>query len=183
MALMWPCCWPPSKFPAPRSSRSSAATRKPCAERAEFLERGEAARGQRRERNVFGNQQVRVGALVRAAHAAAQLVQLGKAEAVGAIDEDGVGARDIQAVFDDRRAHQNVGLTAHEFEHHGLEFLLIHLAVADDHARFRNQFVHQVGDRIDRSTRLCTRKTCPWRDISSSMARRISDSENGATTV
>ena len=154
------------------------------AEGAEFLERGEPARGQRRERNILRNQQVGVGALVRASHAAAQLIQFGKAETVGAIDEDRVGARNVEAVFDDRRGDQNVRLAAHEFEHHGFQFLLIHLAVPDHDARFRHQLV-APDPRANKSIRrgCAPGKLARAGPISSSIARRISDSENGATTV
>jgi hypothetical protein len=47
--------------------------------------------------------------VVRTADAAAQLVQLGQAEFLGAVDEDGVGVRVVDAGFDDRRAQQQVG--------------------------------------------------------------------------
>ena len=33
--------------------------------------------------------------------AAAQLVEIGQAEAVGAVDDDGVGVGDVDAAFDD----------------------------------------------------------------------------------
>ena len=57
------------------------------AEVGEFFQRGEAAAGDGREFDFFRDQQVCVGAAVRAADASAQLVELGKAEAVGAIDQ------------------------------------------------------------------------------------------------
>src|ERR1700694_3941550 len=75
-----------------------------CAERAEFLEGGKTPGRQRRERNILGDEQVGVGTLVRASHAPAKLVQLGKAETVGAIDEDRVCARNVEAIFNNRRA-------------------------------------------------------------------------------
>ena len=42
------------------------------------------------------------------AHPAAKLVHLGQAEPVGVVDEDRVGVGNIQAGFDDRRAHQHI---------------------------------------------------------------------------
>ena len=60
------------------------------------------------------DQQVGIGAAVRAAHAAAQLVELGEPEAVGAVDQNRVAQRDVEAVLDDGRGHQNVGFVMHE---------------------------------------------------------------------
>ena len=41
--------------------------------------------------------------------------------AVGAVDQDGVGARNVDAVFDDGGADQQVALTFDEVEHHLLQ--------------------------------------------------------------
>ena len=123
-ASMWPCCSPPSRLPAPRSSRSSAAIRKPAPRSLNSLKRREALAGDRSERTFRRDQKVRVGALVGAADAAAELIELGKAKAVGAIDEDGVGARDIEAVLDDGGGDENVRFVADEFQHHFFEFAI-----------------------------------------------------------
>ena len=45
-----------------------------------------------------------------AAHAAAELVQVGQAVVVGLVDEDRVGVGDVEPALDDRRGHQQVGL-------------------------------------------------------------------------
>ena len=66
-----------------------------------------------------------------AADAAAQLVQVGQAVAVGLVDEDRVGVGNVQAAFDDRRGQQQVELVGDEVEHHLLQLVLGHLAVAD----------------------------------------------------
>ncbi len=57
---------------------------------------------------LAGDQQIGVGALAGAADPAAQLVELGEAETVGAVDDDGVGAGDVEAVLDDGAADQDV---------------------------------------------------------------------------
>ena len=64
-------------------------------------------------------------------HAAAQLVQVGQAVAVGVVDEDRVGVGNVEAAFDDRRRQQDIGLAAHEPQHHVFQLVLGHLAVAD----------------------------------------------------
>ena len=95
---------------------------------------------------------------MRAADAAAQLMQLREAELVGAIDDDRVRGRHVDAAFDDRRADQQVAALVVEVEHDLLELALAHLAVADRDARFG----HQLGERLARScsivsTLLCTK--------------------------
>ncbi len=49
----------------------------------------------------LGHHQIRIGLVVRAAHASAQLVQLGQAELVGPADHDGVGRGHVDAGLDD----------------------------------------------------------------------------------
>src|SRR6266542_5565793 len=73
--------------------------------------------------------QVGVGALAGAADAAAELVQLGEAEGVGAVDDQRVGRGDVDARLDDGGAHQHVVGLVPEVDHDPLELLLAHLAV------------------------------------------------------
>ena len=115
---MWPLCSPPSRLPAPRISRSSAATRKPLPRSlnsriaaSRFFATGDSAVFRR-------NQQVGVGAAIRSADAAAQLIELRQAVAIGAVDDDRVGVRDVEAVLDDRRREQHVVLVRDEVDHH-----------------------------------------------------------------
>ena len=61
-----------------------------------------------------GVEQVGEGALARAADPAADLVGLREAELVGALDDQRVGGRDVEAGLDDRRRHQAVGVAAQE---------------------------------------------------------------------
>ena len=87
--------------------------------------------------------------MVRAADAAAQLVQLRQAEAVGAIDDDRVGGRHVDAALDDRRAKQHVEAPVVEVEHDLFEFAFRHLAVADADAGFGNQLLELLFDATD----------------------------------
>ena len=66
------------------------------------------------QRSLSGDEEVGVGGAVPAADSSAQLVEIGEAESVGAVDEDGVGIGDVDAVFDDGRGDQNIGLAAFE---------------------------------------------------------------------
>src|SRR5262249_2592043 len=60
---------------------------------------------------------------------AANLVELGQPEGVGPVDDDRVGAGDVEAGLDDRGGDQEVALPVHEPEHGLLERALWHLAV------------------------------------------------------
>ena len=80
-------------------------------------------------------EEVRVGAAVRAADPAAELVELRQAERVGADDDDRVRVRDVEARLDDRRADQDVEAPLGEVEHHPLEHALRHLPVTDGDLR------------------------------------------------
>ena len=71
------------------------------AEVGELLESGEAAARDVGQFLFRRDEQVRIGAAIGAADASAQLVELAEAVAVGAIDDDGVGERDVEAVLDD----------------------------------------------------------------------------------
>ena len=76
-----------------------------------------------------GDHEVGVGLVTGAADAAAELVEVGEAEAVGAVDDDGIGVRDIDAAFDDGGADEDVGLTGDEAVHDFLELTFLHLTV------------------------------------------------------
>ena len=117
---------------------------------AEFANGGEPLLRDRRQRRFRRNQQIRIRRTIRTADAAAQLIQLRQAVAIGAIDEDGVDVRDIEAVLDDRRRQQHVVLLADEVEHRPLELVFSHLAVRHDHAGFRDEALDEVADRENR---------------------------------
>src|SRR5262249_60842181 len=73
-----------------------------AAELGELLDRLEALLGVLGERLLGRRHQIRVGALRGAADAAAQLVELGEAERVGAVDEDRVRARAVEHARENR---------------------------------------------------------------------------------
>ena len=106
-----------------------------------FAQRGQALARDLAQLGIGGNQQIRIGAPVRPAHAPAQLVQLRQAVALGVFDDDGVRQRNIQAVFDDGGAHEHVVFVAHEAEQDSFQFFLAHLAVAHADPRVRHQFL------------------------------------------
>ena len=74
-----------------------------------------------------------------AAHAPAQLMQLGQAQLVGAVDDDGVGGGDIDAALDDGGAQQQVEAAVVEVQHDLFQVAFAHLAVADGDAGLGDQ--------------------------------------------
>src|SRR5579872_2121961 len=75
---------------------------------AEFLKRGEPLAREPGERAFWRHKQISVSALRRASHAPTKLVEFRQTEAVCAIDDNRIGARNIQAIFDNRCRHQHV---------------------------------------------------------------------------
>ena len=104
------------------------------------------------QRLVAGVEEVRVGAFAASSDAPAQLVELRQTEGVGAVDDERVRVGDVQAGFDDGRAHEDIELVIPEVLDDGLKLMLVHLAVSGAHARLGDQ----LGDVGRESTRLCT---------------------------
>src|SRR5439155_23843686 len=75
----------------------------------------------RGERFLGRRQQIRVRLMVRAADAAAQLMQLREPKAVRTVDYDRVGSRDIEPRLDDRRAQEEIAALLVELAHDALK--------------------------------------------------------------
>ena len=183
-ASMWPLCSPPSRLPAPRISRSSAATRNPLPRSlnsriaaSRFFATGDSV--------VLGrDQQVGVRRPVGPADAAAELVELRQPVAVGAVDDDRVGVRDVEAVLDDGGRQQHVELPRHEVEHRRAR------ARPRPSGRGRRRAAPRAraagrGSRSRRSTRPGCGRRRPGRraPVSLRMARPITSESNFTTLV
>jgi len=84
-----------------------------------------------------------------APHAAAQLVKVAEPEAVGAVNDNGVGVGNIQAALDDGGGKQHVGLAVDEPGHDFLQVVAAQLAVADDDAGLGQQGLEPGGHGVD----------------------------------
>ena len=113
-----------------------------------FLDGLEPLCGDRRDRPIFRQEHIGIRAVLVPPDAAAKLVQFGKAEAVGVVDDDGIGVGDIEAGFDDGRADQHIDPALHEVDHRLFEFVFGHLAVADGDAGIRHDALHFVGHLV-----------------------------------
>src|SRR5207245_11290358 len=91
------------------------------AEFAELLHGGKALAGDVGERGFRWNEEIGVSALAGTADAAAELVKFSEAEAISAVDEDGVGGGNVQAVLDGGGGEEDVGFVVNKFEHRAFE--------------------------------------------------------------
>ena len=84
--------------------------------------------------------QIGVAALLAATDAASELVQLTEAEHIGAMDQQRIDRRHVQAAFDDIGGQQNIVFAIAELGHHAFEFGRRQTAVRGDDAGFRHDF-------------------------------------------
>src|SRR5215831_1217590 len=87
--------------------------------------------------------------MVGTSDAPAQLMELCKPELIRPIDDDGIGARHVDAALDDRRTDEQVAALMVKVEHDLFEFALAHLPMTDGNARFRNEFRNRLRSPLD----------------------------------
>src|SRR5439155_22628953 len=80
----------------------------------------------------------------------AQLIQIGQAETIRAINDNGVGIWNVQAAFDDGGADQHIDVSHDKAMHHRFQFIGIHLAVAKLNARIQTEFSDAIAHFRDR---------------------------------
>ena len=61
----------------------------------------------------------------------AKLMEFSQTEAVGVVDENGIGVGNIEAGFDYSRTDQDIGFAEDEIYHSGFELSFAHLAVGN----------------------------------------------------
>ena len=120
----------------------------PGAERIEIAEHFQALFGDFRKLRVLGVGQIGVGAQFGAPDAAAQLIELGEAENVGAVDDDRIRARQVETAFDDRGGEQDVVFALVESAHPLLDLARAHLTVRGDEFHLGHVFVQPVRYRV-----------------------------------
>src|SRR5581483_2940427 len=101
------------------------------------------------QRPLGREEEVGVRPLPGAAHAAPQLMQLTEAHKVGAVDDERVDRRHVDARLDDRRADEDVVLALPEVEHDLLEHGLVHLPMGDGNARFGHELLEARRHALD----------------------------------
>ena len=154
---MWPLCCGAQDIAGAADLQVAHGDGKAGAHLAEFFDRFQSPRGSRREVLVRIQEEIAIGPVDVTAHAAAKLVQIGQAVAVGLVDEDGVGVGDVQAALDDRRRQQDVEAMGHEVQHDPLQLVLGHLAVGDADAGLGHDLAEPLGERLDILARGCGR--------------------------
>ena len=116
------------------------------AERVERLQHLQPPLGRVGQLAVGRQREQRIGAHLGAPDAAAQLVELRQAEHVGAVHDQRVGGRNVEAGFDDGRRQQHVVLAVVEGVHDVVEFARRHLAVGDRDLQFRHDSLQELLD-------------------------------------
>ena len=76
-------------------------------------------------------------------------MQLCKSEPIGAIDDNGVGRRDIDSALDDGGAYQDVEALMVKVLHYPLKLQLSHLTVAKVNFSFWHQFGQFLANPLD----------------------------------
>ena len=115
-----------------------------------LADRGDTLARFTRAHHVARQEKISVSFVIGASDASAQLVKVGQAEAVGAVDDDGVGVGNIEAAFNDRGAEQDVGLAGDKGGHDVLEFLFGHLAVSGQDTCVGQEFFQSFFKQADR---------------------------------
>ena len=83
---------------------------------------------------ITGEEKKGIGLSASTSNPATELIEIGKAKAIGAINDDCICIRDIDAAFDDGGGEQDIGFALDKGAHDHLEFVFFHLAVTDDDA-------------------------------------------------
>ncbi|CDE94401.1 unknown [Acidaminococcus sp. CAG:542] len=91
-------------------------------------------------------QEIGVGQPGGPSHPPPHLVQLGEAEVFRTVDDDGIGQRHVQAVFDNGGAQEHIEIPVVEAQHHVFQFVLAHPSVGHTDGDPRDQFPEMGGD-------------------------------------
>src|SRR5262249_2062 len=116
---------------------------------AEFANRRESSTCDLGQSFIRRNQQVGVSTTIGPADAPSQLIELRQTVTVGSVDDECVGERNIQPVFDDSGRNEHVEMVMHESRHYVLEFFFTHLPMSNAHASLGTDLLHEVCKRIN----------------------------------
>ena len=97
------------------------------------------------QRCGWRREQITIRLAVAAPHAAAHLVQVGKAKLVRPIDKDGVGVRNVQARLYYIGRNQHVVFAINEFQHCFFQAAAFHLSVRHANPGIGHKPLHHVG--------------------------------------
>ena len=138
-----PCCCVPKRSPGPRSWKSISAS---CEAIGRGGERVEACAGLFRE--FFADEHGAEAGEFAAADAAAELVELGQAEALGRVDDHDAGVVHIDADFDDARGDEHLRFARAEAGHRFFFFGRRHAAVDDADAEISQLAVGEALEHV-----------------------------------
>ena len=75
--------------------------------------------------------QVGIGDAVASSDSALDLIHLGESEVLGVVDDDRIGIRDIDAVFNDRRTYEDIDFVARKLHHDIFDCFPVHTTMGD----------------------------------------------------
>ncbi len=116
-----------------------------CAETVEIAEHLETFLRDFGQLRILGIGEIGIGAQLGPPDAPAQLVKLGKAEDIRAVDDDRVRAGQVEPAFDDRRGEQDLVLAFVERTHALFDLAWRHLAMRGDELHFGDALMQPVG--------------------------------------
>ena len=93
--------------------------------------------------------EVRVGLVLGAPHASAQLIQIRQTKLIRAIDDDRVCVWNIETAFDDGGANEDICFPGYESRHHCFELVGIHLAVSDFNSGVRTKIDNAIAHPLN----------------------------------
>src|SRR5580698_3203772 len=81
-----------------------------------------------------GDEEIGVGGPVPAPDAPAELVEIAEAVGIGPIDQDRIGIRDIDSVFDEGCGEEEIELSRFKLMEDGVDLIGVHLPMDDPNA-------------------------------------------------
>ena len=103
-------------------------------------------------------QKISVGFVLGTSNPPTQLIQIGQAETIRAINDNGVGIWNVQAAFDDGGADQDIDFSHDKAMHYRFQFVGIHLTMAKLHPRIRAKFSNPIAHFLNRVDAIMQKK-------------------------
>ena len=119
-------------------------------------------------------EEVSVGTLSTSTNSASNLVQLGKAEVFGSINNQSICVWNVDSSFDDRGGDQNIKLLFPEVNNYLLQSSLRHLPVCHSYASLRNQLCKIICSFFDGCDSVVNKEDLSFSDqLSSNRSRNL----------
>ena len=122
---------------------------KPRTQRAVLLHGGQPLPPLFVHMSLIRQQQVGIGLMRGTSHTPAQLVQIRQTKPVGAMNENGIGARNVEAALHNRGAEQHIAGTALKIAHNARKLPCRHLSVRHSNPCLRHQSLQSPAHQLN----------------------------------